>query len=96
MSAFTLTVENAILQDGKLVPASADGKYAAKYQVKVIHPKGDFYLSSASVDLSAFPMLQPVRVVAGCNRLAGAKSFHVVEVDHVEVVPVSVVPGGKK
>jgi hypothetical protein len=94
MSAFEVQVKGAILQDAKLVPAN--DKYPAKYQVKVIHARGDFYLSSAVVDLSVLPILQPVDLVAGCNRLSGAKSFHVIEVDALTCTPVVVTPAPVK
>jgi hypothetical protein len=83
MSGVLLQVDKAILQDGRKVPAN--GNYPAKTQVKVIASSTEFYLSSETVDLTSFPVLEPVSLVASVIRVGGGKGFFVLSADAVEV-----------
>jgi len=93
MSA-VLHIEKAILQDPRIVPAN--GNYPAKTQIK-LSCGFDLYLSSETVDLVSFPVLEPVSVTAHVTRMGGGKGFFVASVDQIEVKPfVPVTTSSKK
>lgn len=72
------------------VPASGDFKESKR--VEVTDGVVRFWLQSDNVDLTKFPVLEPVAFTANFTRVSGAKGFFIFTVNQVSVTPV----GGKK
>lgn len=65
----------------------ARDRWPAKTQIKVVTGDAEFFISSAVVDLTKIPLLEPMNFEGTAVRVSGGKGFNVIEVSAFSAVP---------